>query len=161
MFWPVDWNWSGPRTNPYASFHLFCVCVCGCGQTEGGALELVQIFILVGRLKIGRFLALSVREGRWVQTLWILCTLWLHPFIHPPGLEICDSRFSYPMHYINKKNNYKCREQSLFGFNTSILLLLVLIGNHYRQIDWRTDWQTKLIASPHMHMQGGKRTALW
>ena len=43
MFWPADWNWSGPRTNPYVKF-LFVLCVCWwCGQTGDGALERVQI----------------------------------------------------------------------------------------------------------------------
>ena len=27
VFWLVDWNWSGPRTNPYIKF-LLDLCVC-------------------------------------------------------------------------------------------------------------------------------------
>ena len=28
MFWPVDWNLSGPRTNPYIKYFLdLCVCM--------------------------------------------------------------------------------------------------------------------------------------
>ena len=44
VFWPVDWNWSGSRTNQYINFSLV---LCGwCGQTGDGALETVLIFIL-------------------------------------------------------------------------------------------------------------------
>ena len=27
VFWPVDWNRSGPKTDPYIKFLLACVCI--------------------------------------------------------------------------------------------------------------------------------------
>ena len=52
VFWLVDWNWSGPRTNQF----LLDLCVCWwCGQTGVGALERVQIFLLAEGLKIEVF----------------------------------------------------------------------------------------------------------
>ena len=72
VFWPVDWNWSGPRTNPYTNF-LLDLCVCWwCCQTGGGALERLQIFILAEGIKI-IVLALSGRESSLVQTFCESC----------------------------------------------------------------------------------------
>jgi len=35
VFKPVDWNWSGPRTNSYVKL-ILVLCVCWwCGQTGG------------------------------------------------------------------------------------------------------------------------------
>ena len=55
VFWLVDWNWSGPRTNPYVKF-LRDLCVYWWrGETGGRALERVRIFILAEGLKIEFF----------------------------------------------------------------------------------------------------------
>ena len=74
------------------------MCVDVLGQTGGGALERVQIFILAeGQKQKLEFLALSGRESSLVQTF---CESCVHldinyPFIHLHDSEICDSRLSY------------------------------------------------------------------
>ena len=86
VFWAVDWDWSGPRTNPYVKF-LLVLCVCWwCGQTGGGALERVQIFILGTKKLI--FLALSGRESSLVQTF---CESWVHLDITHPSIHMTRS----------------------------------------------------------------------
>ena len=61
MFWLVDWNWSGPRTNPY-------VCVDDVVRLGVELLRGCQFFFffffLAERLK----LPLSGRESSLVQT---------------------------------------------------------------------------------------------
>ena len=54
-----------------------------CGQTGGGALERVQIFILAEGLKL-RFLALSGRESSLVQKFYESCVHLdiTHPSVH-------------------------------------------------------------------------------
>ena len=93
--WPVDWNWSGPKTNPYVKF-LLVLCLCWwCGQTGGGAFERVQIFILAEGLKI-EFLGLMRQRKQFdTNSLQILCTVRHHPSVRPRDSEICDSRLSY------------------------------------------------------------------
>ena len=66
------------------------------GQTGGGALERVQIFILAEGQKL-EFLALPGRESSLVPTV---CESCVHldinyPSICPHDSEICDSRLSY------------------------------------------------------------------
>ena len=55
-----------------------------CGQTGGGALERVQIFILAEGLKIDFFGALSGRESSLVQTFCESCVHLdiTHPSVH-------------------------------------------------------------------------------
>ena len=55
----------------------------------GWSLEKVQI--------LAEGLIIWERKQFGANLLWILCTLWLHPFICPHDLEICDSRLSYLM----------------------------------------------------------------
>ena len=57
------------------------------GQTVGGALERVQIFILAERLKFQFFLALSGRESSLVQSFCQFCEYFY--------LEIRDPRSYY------------------------------------------------------------------
>ena len=40
VFWLVDWNWSGPRTNPYVNESLvLCVCLLMMWSNRGWSLE--------------------------------------------------------------------------------------------------------------------------
>ena len=68
MFWPVAWNRSGPRTNPYVKFLLNCLaCVLTMCQTGGRPLERVQIFILTEGLKIEFFWHYQVEKAVWYK----------------------------------------------------------------------------------------------
>ena len=54
----------------------------------------------VVRQRLERVQTSILAEGHYqveigMNILWILCMLWLYPFIHPHDFEICNSRLSY------------------------------------------------------------------
>ena len=93
------------------SSYLFCVYV---DDVVRQRLERVQTSILA--------------EGHYqveidMNILWILCMLWLYPFIHPHDFEICNSRLSY------LKSIYCI---SLYYRTSSTEKAGLLMGNHPR-----------------------------
>ena len=82
VFWPVDWNWNGPSTNPYIKFSLVLCVHWWCGQTGGGALESANVYFSWGS-KNWVCWHYQVEKAVWYNTnvLWILCTLRLYPFM--------------------------------------------------------------------------------
>ena len=82
-FWPVNWNWSGLRMNPYERW---------CGSDRGWSLgEGVNFSWRTKNL------ILSDRGNSLERTFCHSCVYFdFAPFIRPHDSEIHDPRFSYP-----------------------------------------------------------------
>ena len=108
--WPVDWNWSGPRTSPHVKVSL--VSVCGwCGQTEepwGGCKN----FILAKGLKIEFLGIITRKQFNLVHTFYESCVHFdsvTHSSIHMTQkfmIQGCPTL----VHLSNKNSNLTCNK---------------------------------------------------
>ena len=107
VFWPVAWNSSGPRTNPYVKFfYLSCVCVLMMWSDWGWSfVEGANLYFSSGT-KNRVFWHYQVEKAVWYKLMRILhvYTYRHYPSICPHDLETCDSRFSFLKLYSSLNN---------------------------------------------------------